>query len=67
MNWAGVLTLVVASAVAYTLYRTDVFQYGFVASAVLVVLVYPLVRLTLLKPVATRAVAVPKTTAKAVP
>ena len=50
VNWAGVSTLVVASAVAYTLYRTDVFQYGFLASAVITVLLYPPLRMMVLKP-----------------
>jgi cytosine permease len=50
VNWAGVSTLVVASAVAYTLYRTDVFQYGFLASAVITVLLYPPLRTMVLKP-----------------
>jgi purine-cytosine permease-like protein len=50
VNWAGVSTLVVASAVAYALYRTGVFQYGFLASAVITVLLYPPLRTMVLKP-----------------
>lgn len=50
VNWAGLLTLAFASVVAYVLSETGVFPFGFVASAVIVVLVYPLVRLRLIKP-----------------
>ena len=50
VNWAGVLTLVIASTVAYALYRTGVFQYGFLASAVITVLLYPPLRMMVLKP-----------------
>ena len=49
VNWAGVLTLAGASIVAYLLSETGVFPFGFVASTVLVLLVYPVVRLRLLK------------------
>ncbi len=66
VNWAGVLSLAVASTVAYVLYRTDVFQYGFVASAVLVVLIYPPLRLMVLKPAA-RGLAAPAPKVGAVP
>jgi cytosine permease len=55
VNWAGLLSLAAASAIAYTLSQTGVFQFGFVASAVLVLLIYPPVRLYLLKPRGTAA------------
>ncbi|GAA5176279.1 cytosine permease [Pseudonocardia eucalypti] len=45
VNWAGVGTLAFASVVAYLLAETGVFPFGFVASTVIVLVVYPLVRL----------------------
>ena len=45
VNWAGVLSLAFASVVAYLLSETGVFPFGFVASTVIVLLVYPVVRL----------------------
>ncbi|WP_156935191.1 purine-cytosine permease family protein [Pseudonocardia spinosispora] len=45
VNWAGVLTLAGASVVAYVLSETGVFPFGFIASTVLVLVVYPVVRL----------------------
>ena len=50
VNWAGVSTLILASGVAYALYRTGVFQYGFLASAVITVVLYPPLRKMVLKP-----------------
>lgn len=50
VNWAGVATLAFASAVAYVLSETGVFPLGFVTSTVIVLLVYPVVRLKLLTP-----------------
>jgi cytosine permease len=52
VNWAGVVTLILASGIAYVLYRTGVFQYGFLASAVIAVAVYPPLRMTVLRPTA---------------
>jgi cytosine permease len=47
VDWAGVGTLVVASAIGYALSATGVFPFGFVTSTVLVLIGYPLVRLLL--------------------
>lgn len=50
VNWAGVLSLAFASVVAYLLSETGVFPFGFVTSTVIVLLVYPVVRMKLVKP-----------------
>ncbi|MBO0878746.1 MAG: hypothetical protein J2P19_35750, partial [Pseudonocardia sp.] len=50
VNWAGVLTLAFASVVAYVLSETGVFPFGFIASTVIVLLLYPVVRLKWLTP-----------------
>lgn len=50
VNWAGVLTLAFASVVAYVLSETGVFPFGFIASTVIVLLLYPVVRLKFLTP-----------------
>jgi cytosine permease len=65
VNWAGVSTLVLASAVAYALYRTGVFQYGFLASAVITVVLYPPLRTMVLKPTV-RSIEAPVPAAEAV-
>jgi cytosine permease len=65
VNWAGVLTLIIASTVAYVLYRTGAFQYGFLASAVITVVLYPPLRTMVLKPTA-RALETPAPTREAV-
>ncbi|MGW4489502.1 purine-cytosine permease family protein [Amycolatopsis sp. NPDC004368] len=51
VNWAGVGSLVGASVVAYILSETGVFPFGFLASTVIVLIAYPLVRLTTSKAV----------------
>lgn len=50
VNWAGLLTLVVGSVVAYILQTTGVFSFGFLAATVIMLVVYPVVRTRLLKP-----------------
>ncbi len=58
VNWAGVLALVFASVVAYALVRGGVFPFGFITSTVLVLVVYPVLRSTVLKPRVAQPVAV---------
>lgn len=48
INWAGIATLVIASAVAFS---TDFIPIDFVTSTVLSIILYPLIRLYILKPV----------------
>jgi cytosine permease len=50
VNWAGVLTLVFASVLAYILQTTGVFSFGFVAATIIVLVVYPPVRTKVFKP-----------------
>jgi cytosine permease len=50
VNWAGLLTLVFASVVAYILQTSGVFHFGFVAATVIVLAVYPPVRAKVLRP-----------------
>lgn len=50
VNWAGLITLVVASVVAYALQASGVFPFGFVTSTVIVLVVYPVVRLKVIRP-----------------
>jgi cytosine permease len=65
VNWAGVITLIIASTGAYVLYRTGAFQYGFLASAVITVVLYPPLRVMVLKPTV-RALAAPAPAREAV-
>ncbi|HEX6448294.1 MAG TPA: hypothetical protein VF060_02415 [Trebonia sp.] len=50
VNWAGLLTLVFASVVAYILQVSGVFHFGFVAATIMVLAVYPPMRAKVLRP-----------------
>ncbi|NKQ51722.1 hypothetical protein HFP15_02365 [Amycolatopsis sp. K13G38] len=54
VNWAGVVTVAVSSVVAYVLSETGAFPFGFLSATVLCLILYPIVRTSVLKP---RAVA----------
>jgi hypothetical protein len=49
-NWAGVLTIVVASVVSYVLRDRHIFRLGSLLALVITLILYPLLRLTILRP-----------------
>ncbi len=50
INWAGVVTAVVACAVGIVLQQTHVFSLGFIVAAAITVVLYPLLRTSVLTP-----------------
>jgi cytosine permease len=50
VNWAGVITIVVASVVSYVLQDRHIFRLGFLLALVITLILYPLLRVTILRP-----------------
>jgi cytosine permease len=50
INWAGVISITLASVVSFVLQQTGVFLLGFLLALVITLVLYPVLRLTVLKP-----------------